>query len=127
MAKRWPGSISQTSYVYSRVLPRNPATKRTRDPTTAGGDVSHSTDRMFLYQAVALLGSAAKADTSARARSISTSLRTSTGISPDASASVRGEAAAGPSSEAHRRHVRASLWKYDVLAEAAPAIWTLDA
>src|SRR6185437_14616618 len=45
---------------------------------TAGGGVSHSTALMFLYQAVALLGSAAKAETSERGRVISISVSTST-------------------------------------------------
>src|ERR1041385_8796816 len=45
---------------------------------TAGGGVSHSTDLMFLYQAVALPGSAANAETSEGGRSISISVSTST-------------------------------------------------
>src|SRR3954447_16360677 len=49
-----------------------------REPTAAGGGVSHWTDAMFLYQAVALAGSAAYAATSARGRAISISVTTST-------------------------------------------------
>src|SRR3954447_3744933 len=49
-----------------------------REPTATGGSVSHSTDLMLRYQAVALSGSAAKAATSWRGRAISISVTTST-------------------------------------------------
>ena len=48
------------------------------EPTTAGGGVCHSTALMFLYQAVALEGSAENAKTSSRGRLKSTPVRTST-------------------------------------------------
>src|SRR5918911_248832 len=58
----------------------NWARKRSLEPTTTGGGASHSTALMFLYQAIALAGSAAKADTSSRGRLISISVTTSTNM-----------------------------------------------
>jgi hypothetical protein len=54
----------------------------TREPTVSGGGVSHSTALMFSYQVVALSGSAAKAATSERGRSISICVLMSTGTYP---------------------------------------------
>src|SRR5262249_34490679 len=81
MVRPSPGVRSAISYVYERRRPGNRATNRTREPTARGGGVAHSTDSMFSYQAVALSGSAANAATTARGRSISISVRTSTGTS----------------------------------------------
>ena len=64
--------------MYASRRPRKCATNAIRDPTWTGGSVSHSTDLMFWYHAVTLSGSDAKAATSARGRSMSTVVTTST-------------------------------------------------
>ena len=56
----------------------NLARNRTLDPTASGGEVPQAADTMFRYHAVAFDGSAAIAATSARGRSISVCVTTST-------------------------------------------------
>ena len=49
-----------------------------REPTATGGGVRHSTESMFTYHSGALVGSPAKAATSATGRRITVSVSTST-------------------------------------------------
>lgn len=58
-------------------LPRNLATKATREPTANGRGERHSTDSMFSYQAGALSGSQANAATSSGGLVISIAVSTS--------------------------------------------------
>src|SRR6478736_4297858 len=59
-------------------LPRNWATKATREPTRTGGSVFQSVDAMFAYHCGAFEGSAAYAATSVTGRGMTTSVTTAT-------------------------------------------------
>src|SRR5690349_6083588 len=71
-------------------LPRNLATNATREPTSTGGAVSHSTDAMFAYHRGAFAGSAAYPATSATGSGITASVSTSTSAIPDILESAHG-------------------------------------
>src|SRR5438309_11639836 len=93
MTSRSPGTRSTISYVYARRRPRNWATKDSQAPTPSGGAVFHSTALMLTYHSGALDGSAAYAATLPRGRSITISVRTSTGTIPPNVFVFRGVAA----------------------------------
>ena len=87
--------------MYARRLPRNCASNAILEPIWTGFGVCQRTDWIFAYHVVALSGSAAKAATSARGRSISISVVTSTVTCPP------GTPADGPAADSS--HPRASL------------------
>src|SRR5690242_1237656 len=87
-------------------LPRNLATNATREPTSTGGAVSHSTDAMFAYHRGAFAGSAAYPATSATGSGIIASVSTSTSAIPDILESAHGRVHPPHPPGANSRHDR---------------------